>query len=218
MKFIFCLILLYVYECQSKSSNLWSKRSRNLNQLDRSDGIEVRVLTNGIKDPKVEVVGKSVYDIDDKGIKLFKLTEENLKWACQVMQDKWPDEVALKDSYMHRRWSWDNVQIVLTPIKFRIIQVTSQPVSFKVAEHKNKNAKRSHFKLESTLQVANSVANQWSVSGAGAISQTISYSIAFLGAGVTGSTGFSYTQKYEIFLKIINSFKQPFSFISSKSS
>ena len=163
-------------------------------------GIDVRIVATPEKSGcSAKASGTIMHPITKEEIEKFGLREPDVKSSVGQVHGKNPDRIALNDSYdcgyLYKDFGWKPIQTVLTAKSAEVLEVTSQPTIIAKQSFVNKTKKTCTYNANTAQQVEHTTETNWSKTNTFEFSQSINYSIKFLGSGVEGSTSMSYSHE-----------------------
>lgn len=161
-------------------------------------GINVNIKAGKDKESSsIEVTGTVEHIITDKEVDTFRLHYEPLMKAAEKYDGRRPTDIYLHSPTpwgdLYKTYGWEQVKTTLKVIKSDIIEVTSNPTIVATKYLINNSEFEGKFDASIQESVANTTTTTWSDTHTLEISQSFTYSIGFLGTGVSGTTSMKYS-------------------------
>lgn len=167
-------------------------------------GIDVKIVVGADEtSSSAEVSGSIQHIITPEERTSFGINDGQLKSAVEKYFGKAP-----KDAYvssptpwgdLYKTYGWEQVSVVLVPVKAEILGITSNPTILKTQKFINSSSVTGTFNVGITESVTNTVSSSWSTGGTLTVGEKISYGIKIEGvASVGGEISISYSQSWGI--------------------
>ncbi|KAI8433666.1 hypothetical protein MSG28_015664 [Choristoneura fumiferana] len=154
----------------------------------------------GLADAKVSLSGSSVSLISPSERAEFQLTEWQLLSAVEKLSGGRPAEAYVGEPTTWRlypTYNWHQVQRVLRPVKAKIVQLKSSPVTVTTKFFDNRSfAGKATFQGSVSLQKKNTFTSTWSSATALSLGQEITFSFNIGVASFESSTSFEYATSW----------------------
>jgi len=111
---------------------------------------------------------------------------------------KTPLNAYVNHSNMYERFGWEEVHVVIKPVKATIIGVTSNPVILGTQTITNNSSFAATFQAGITESVTDSVATTWSGSASATMGVDLGVEVGFRWASSSMGQTFSYTQEFGV--------------------
>jgi hypothetical protein len=136
----------------------------------------------------------TAFGLDTKGAQYFADVfgggnSPDEMWYTQPADSRWGD---LYSDYPDVKPVVTNLSVQSATVR----EITSQPQIIATQTFSNNSSLPAHYNCGVTMDVATTTETNWSTTVSYDVTQTVSYEMSFLGAGVSGETSFSFSQEF----------------------
>lgn len=147
-----------------------------------------------------QATGSLQHIITDEERTSFGIQDGDLKRKIGALSGKEPNDAYVRSPTpwddLYKRYGWEQVHTVLTPIETKILSVDAVPTIISKQEFRNQSSKKTTVAGKISEQVSTTVGTSWSQTYALSFNQEITYSMGFLGSGGGGSTSFGFQAEW----------------------
>ncbi|XP_049882314.1 spherulin-2A-like [Pectinophora gossypiella] len=155
---------------------------------------------NDVSDIRINYTGIDVKLVTDHEIKLFDISNRNLKEALKKHYGTQPTNVYIKSPTpwgdLYTKYHWEQIKRVLSVKSSRMKGIRKTPVV--VLSQDFENLLNNTIKVNTGISqtVENTITTSWTRNKEIVISQEVEYDVNVLFSKITGTTGFSYSSSW----------------------
>lgn len=167
-------------------------------------GIDVKIVAGPDQgSSSAEVSGSIQHIITPEERVTFGLSDTQLKNAVGKYFGKNPKDAYLSSPTpwgdLYKTYGWEQVSVVLVPVKAEILGITSNPTIIKTQEFVNSSSVTATFNVGISETLSNTSTSSWSTGGTLSVEEKISFSVTIEGiASVGGEYRMAYDQSWGI--------------------